>query len=131
MDKKILVRSPAKQILLCLSLVPILLLHPSSFSMTGQEWWLPALLSVLTIVALVQILVRRVEAAWPWRLITFAQGMSVISRLMMLLPHVTVTVDGASRFDGLYVTLAVLSLALSILEIWYCDLPELRRPAHA
>lgn len=116
---------------LCFNPVPILLLPASSFSPSSQEWWLPVLLCFLTAIALVQLLIRRSDAAWPWRLISFSQGMSVISRLMMLMPHLTVLVDGVNRFDGLYVALAAFSVLFSVLEIGYCGLPEVRRPLHA
>jgi hypothetical protein len=131
MKKKLLGNRAVRWAVLCLNVVPILLLPPSSFSPSTQEWWLPVLLCFLAVVALVQLLIRRSEATWPWRLISFAQGMNVISRLMMLMPHITVVIDGIHRFDGLYVALAAVSILFSVLEIGYCELPEVRRPLQA
>jgi hypothetical protein len=128
MDKKILGSRIVVRGVLGLSLVPLLLLPPSSYSPSSQEWWLPALLCLLTAIALVQLFLRRSTAVWPWRLISFSQGMNVISRLMMLMPHIAVTVDGVTRFDAPYVVLTAASLCGSFLEIGYCELPEVRRP---
>jgi hypothetical protein len=111
---------------MCLQVVPLLLLPAESWTLKTQEWWLPVLLTTLVVVALVQLFIRRTHTPAPWYIISFAQGFSIISRLMMLLPHSTVTEKGIQRFDLPYVLLAVLSMALSTFEIWYCDLPEVR-----
>jgi hypothetical protein len=113
-------------VLMCLQVVPLLLLPGESWTLKTQEWWLPVLLTALVVVALVQLLIRRTRSPAPWYILSFAQGFSIISRLMMLLPHATVIEGGVLRFDLLYVLLAVISMALSTFEIWYCDLPEVR-----
>lgn len=85
------------------------------------------LLCILVFISLFQILIRRRDAPWPWHLIGFAQGLSIISRLMMLMPHATAGEGGIVRFDGLYVSIAVVSMVFSAVEIWFCELPEVRR----
>ena len=111
-------------VLMCLQVVPLLLLPGESWTFKTQEWWLPVLLTALVVVALVQLLVRHSRSSAPWYILSFAQGFSIISRLMMLLPHATITVGSAQRFDFPYVVLAVVSICLSWIWIWYCDLPE-------
>jgi hypothetical protein len=118
-------------VLMCLQVVPLLLLPGESWSVKTQEWWLPLLLTVLIAVALVQLLIRRTRSAAPWYILSFAQGFSVISRLMMLLPHTMVAQGNSWRFDGPYVVLAVVSICLSWFWIWYCDLPEVRNRVSA
>jgi len=118
-------------VLMCLQVVPLLLLPGESWSIKTQEWWLPLLLTVLIAVALVQLLIRRTRSAAPWYILSFAQGFSVISRLMMLLPHTMVAQGSSWRFDGPYVVLAVVSICLSWFWIWYCDLPEVRNRVSA
>jgi hypothetical protein len=118
-------------IMLCFQVVPLLMFPPSSYSVNSQEWWLPALLSFLVIIALVQILVRRSQASWPWYLVSFAQGVNIISRIMMLLPHTTVNNEGNQVFNTSYFVVAVVSMLLSAFEIWYNDLPEVRRSLFA
>ena len=113
-------------VLMCLQVVPLLLLPGESWTLKTQEWWLPVLLTALVVVALVQLLIRRTRSPAPWYILSFAQGFSIISRLMMLLPHATVTVGSAQRFDLPYVVLAIVSICLSWFWIWYCDLPEVR-----
>ena len=113
-------------VLMCLQVVPLLLLPAESWTLKTQEWWLPVLLTALVVVALVQLLIRHTRSPAPWYIISFAQGFSIISRLMMLLPHATVTVGSAKRFDFPYVLLAAASIGLSWFWIWYCDLPEVR-----
>lgn len=113
-------------ILMCLQVVPILLLPGESWSLKTQEWWLPVLLTVLVVVALVQLLIRRSRSPAPWYILSFAQGFSIISRLMMLLPHAMLPQGTGWRPDWPYVLLAAASVGLSWFWIWYCDLPEVR-----
>ena len=116
---------------MCLQVVPLLIFPPSSYSLQTQEWWLPVILTVLVIIALIQVLARRSTAAWPWYLLSFSQGFNIISRLMMLMPHATVSVDGAQRLNTLYVVMAAAAMFASAFEIWYCEHPEVRRGLQA
>ncbi len=113
-------------VIMCIQVVPLLLFPASSYSIKSQEWWLPALLTFLVILALVQILIRRTLKAWPWYLISFAQGFNIISRLMMLMPHATENVGKVQVLNADYVAFAFVSMLASAFEIWYCDLPEVR-----
>jgi hypothetical protein len=127
MFRKIISSRGVIPVLMCLQVVPLLLLAPSSYSLKSQEWWLPALLTVLVIISLVQILIRKSPIAWPWYLISFSQGFNIISRLMMLLPHATRNNEGVQVFNTAYVLIGIISMLLSAFEIWYNDLPEVRR----
>jgi hypothetical protein len=131
MLRKSLTGSRLVTVLLCLQVVPLVMLPAESWSLKTQEWWLPVLLTVLVIVALVQLLVRRTRSPAPWVILSFTQGFSIISRLMMLLPHTMVEESNRWRFDWLYVVMAVASIGLSWFWIWYCDLPEVRRRVSA
>ena len=111
-------------VILCLQVIPLLLFPASAYSLSTQEWWLPVLLVVLVAISLVQLIVRRTQAAWPWHLLNFAQGLNIISRLMMVLPHTMMYGPGGARFNAGYVVLSVLAMLLSVFEIWYCDLPD-------
>jgi len=113
-------------VIMCLQVIPLLLLPGESWSLSTQEWWLPVMLTALVAYALVQLLIRRTRSMAPWYILSFAQGFSIISRLMMLLPHATVTDGKVQRFDLPYVLLAIVSICLSWLWIRYCDLPDVR-----
>jgi hypothetical protein len=126
MLRKTLSRPRLVTVLMCLQVLPLLMLPGESWSLKTQEWWLPVLLTVLVAVALVQLLLRHSRSPGPWYILAFAQGFSVISRLMMLLPHAMVAQGSGWRFDWLYVVLAVVSISLSWFWIWYCELPEVR-----
>ncbi len=112
--------------LLILQFVPLVLFPPQSFSPTTQEWWLPVLLTVMVIISEVELIVRRSSASWPWYLLSFAQGFNIISRLMMVWPHATLTVGKETVINGPYLILTALSLALSVFLLWYAELPEVR-----
>ena len=129
--RKFLSMKAVVPVVMCFQVVPLLLMAPQQYSVQTQEWWLPVLLTFLVVIALVQILVRRTQVAWPWYLISFAQGVSIISRIMMLLPHATVNNEGTQVFNGIYFLVAVISMLLSAFEIWYNDLPEVRRTLSA
>ncbi|MEL7642803.1 MAG: hypothetical protein AAGU25_01700 [bacterium] len=112
--------------ILILQFIPLLLLPPSSYSLKTQEWWLPLLLTILAVFSVVQVSLRRNTAAWPWSLISFAQGFNIISRLMLIMPHITMNVEGAQVFNAVYFSMTVISIALSAGIIWLCDLPEVK-----
>jgi hypothetical protein len=124
--RKILVTPNMTVILLWLQFVPLILFPLSSYKVTTQEWWLPAMLVVLALVGTVQLVVRRSLAPWPWYLISFSQGFNIISRLMMVMPHASLIVNGQQVFNGLYVTLSVISMLASAFYLWYTELPEVR-----
>ena len=115
-------------VLLCLQVLPLIVFPLSSFALTTQEWWLPAFLTLLTVISLVQLLARRELALWPWYLLSFSQGFNIISRMMMLFPHATITeAGGAQRANGAYLAITFAAMLFSAFEIWYCELPEVRR----
>ena len=111
---------------LILQLIPLVLFPPESFSPNTQEWWLPVLLAALALLADFELIVRRSNQAWPWYLVSFSQGFNIISRLMMLWPHATKTVGGATVANMPYILLTFVSMGLSALVLWYTELPEVR-----
>ena len=111
---------------LFLQLIPLVLFPPESFSPNTQVWWLPALLAVLVLLADFALIVRRSSQTWPWYLMSFSQGFNIISRLMMLWPHATKTVGGATVADGPYILLTLVAMALSAMLLWYMELPGVR-----
>ena len=123
MMRQSLVKPNSIKLFLILQFIPLILFPPESFK--TQEWWLPVLLALLVVVAVVQLF-RHSLALWPWYLISFAQGFNIISRLMMVMPHITRNDNGAQVFNAPYVVLTVLSLAFSTFLLWYTELPEVR-----
>ncbi len=113
-------------VLFILQFIPLILFPASSFSTSSQEWWLPVVLAVLSLVAVVNILVRHILAPWPWYLMAFSQGFNIISRLMMIMPHSTLNVEGTQVFNWPYVILTLLAMLLSAFFLWYFELPEVR-----
>jgi hypothetical protein len=127
MLRKILSARGAIPVVMCFQVVPLLVFPLSSYTVKSQEWWLPVFLTVLVFISLVQLLIRKTQAMWPWYLVSFAQGVNIISRLMMLLPHVTKNNEGVQIFNTIYVIITVAAMLISAFEIWYNDLPEVRR----
>jgi hypothetical protein len=123
MLRQSLIKPKSIKLLLIVQFIPLILFPPESFK--TQEWWLPVLLAVLVVIAVIQ-LYRHSLAAWPWYLISFAQGFNIISRLMMIMPHITRNDNGAQVFNAPYVVLTVLSLVSSAFLLWYTELPEVR-----
>jgi hypothetical protein len=127
MFRKIITARAMIPVLLCLQIPPLVFFPLGTYKLTTQEWWLPAFLTLLTIIALVQLLFRRELASWPWYLLSFSQGFNIISRIMMLFPHATSSVDGRQVANGGYLAIAFSAMLVSAFEIWYCDLPEVRQ----
>lgn len=117
------------RVLLWLQILPLLAFPPSTFNLQTQEWWLPAFLTLLTVLSIVQVFFGREQhASWPWYLLSFSQGFNIISRMMMILPHATITEGGGAQVaNGGYLIIAFASMLFSAFEIWYCELPELRQ----
>ncbi len=111
---------------LVLQLIPLMLFPAASFSANTQEWWLPVLLAVLVLIADFELIIRRSSAAWPWYLMSFSQGFNIISRLMMLWPHATLTVGGVTVANLPYIVLTLAAMGLSALLLWYTELPDVR-----
>jgi hypothetical protein len=63
---------------------------------------------------------------WPWYLMSFSQGFNIISRIMMLWPHATVTVNKVDTLNVPYIALTFLSMAMSAFLLWYTELPDVR-----
>jgi hypothetical protein len=127
MLRKILSTRGVIPVIMCFQVVPLLVFPLSSYTVKSMEWWLPVLLTLLVIISLIQLLIRKSQAMWPWYLVAFAQGVNIISRLMMLLPHATQNNEGVQEFNTDYVIIAVVAMLVSAFEIWYNDLPEVRR----
>ena len=131
MLRKLLCRTAVIPVLLCLQILPLIVFPLASYSLKTQEWWLPLFLAVLSIVSLVQVLIRRSIAAWPWYMLSFAQGFNIISRLMMLMPHATSNVLGTQTVNGTYIVVSIISMLLSSFYIWYLELPEVHASVFA
>jgi hypothetical protein len=126
MQSQTLTRPPWIIALLVLQIVPLLLFPPSSFASTTQEWWLPMLLTLMVVIAIIQIVFRRSTAQWPWSLIIFAQGFNIISRLMMLWSHATLTSGEAQVINWAYVIPTIASMLMSMFFLWYFEKPAVR-----
>lgn len=113
-------------ILLILQFVPLMLFPPKAFAASSQEWWLPALCGVLALFSTLQLAIRRTPQLWPWYVLSFAHGINIISRLMMIMPKATVNVKGALKPNGLYLLLTVLSMLVSAFYLWYYEQHEVR-----
>ena len=126
MLRQSLIKPNAIKIILFLQFISLVLFPPETYSLTNQEWWLPALLAIMVAAANYQIMARRSLAIWPWYLISFAQGFNIISRLMLILPHAMRNDNGVQVFNTPYFLLSLISMALSAFMLWYAELPEVR-----
>ena len=126
MQRRALAHPTVIIVLLLLQFIPLVLFPPDSFSTKTQEWWLPVLLAVLVLWADVELIARRNTQMWPWYLMSFSQGFNIISRIMMLWPHATVTVNKVDTLNVPYIALTFLSMALSAFLLWYQELPDVR-----
>ncbi len=111
---------------LILQVVPLMLFPPELLTSDSQEWWLPTLLAAMVVVADVQLILRQSTQLWPWHLLSFAQGFNIISRLMMVWPHATLILNGVTTINLPYVVLTGLSMACSVVLLWYLELPDVR-----
>jgi hypothetical protein len=113
-------------LVLILQFIPLLLFPAASFASTTQEWWLPVLLAIMSLVAVFQLVVRRSPAAGPWYLIAFAQGFNIISRILMLWSHATITTESGNVVNWPYILTTFVAMGMSVFVLWYCEKPEVR-----
>jgi len=73
-------------ILLVVQFIPLILFPPNIVASNSQIVTIPVFLVLLTISATVAVGVGSVSA-WPRSMLVFAQGLNIVSRLMMLLPQ--------------------------------------------
>jgi len=116
----------AISIILILQIIPLLLFPPSLYSGSSQMWWLPALLVFMVVVADVQLFVRPSTSPAPWYLLSFAQGVNIISRLMMLWANSSRTQGETVLLDWGYILLNVVAVAVSIWLLLYMEKPQVR-----
>ncbi|MDR3578275.1 MAG: hypothetical protein P4L50_30815 [Anaerolineaceae bacterium] len=126
MSRKSLANPTLITVALIVQLIPLVLYPPESYNPASQEWWLPVLLAIFTAIAFWQLVFRHTAESWPWYLISFAQGFNIITRLLMLMPHATVNDNGAQVFNTPYVVLTVIAMLLSVVFLWYTELPDIR-----
>ncbi len=113
-------------LILLLQLIPLVIFPPSTFKITSQEWCLPVLLGIMVLAADFQIIIRRSTSLAPWYLLAFAQGFNFISRLMMVWSHATTTAGKVTPANWSYIIITLVSMAMSIFMLWYCEQPEVR-----
>ena len=126
MRRSFLTQPPVIIVILILQLIPLVLFPAKSFSPTSQEWWLPALLVILVLIADFQIIVRRSPSVGPWLLVGFAQGFNVISRIMMVWPNATIVSETGTAVNWTYLVLTIISMAVSWWLLIYTEKPAIR-----
>ncbi len=126
MIKRALTAPAVVWLLFILQFIAFLMFPPASFSPTSQEWWLPVLNALMALLGIMQLMVRRSAHSWPWHILSFAHGMNIISRLMMLMPRATRNVQGVLRLNGLYLALTAGAMLISLFYLWYFEVHEVR-----
>lgn len=111
---------------LALQVIPLLLFPPEVFSPATQEWWLPALLVLMALIASAELVLRRSDKPWPWSLISFAHGFNIISRLMMIWSKAVIGSGDNAMVNWGYLSLSFVAMLLSALMLWYTEQPTVR-----
>lgn len=127
MFRRVITNSKLIIVILMIQFIPLILFPASTFSSGSEEWWLPAVLMVLAIIAVIALFAKRTTiTGWAWQLVTFSQGFNLISRLLMLFPHLTMNVHGVQQINTLYVILTLIAMVMSVFMLWYVELPEVK-----
>ncbi len=113
-------------ILLFVQILPLMIFPLEIFNSSSQQWWLPLLLTILALFAVVKIVFQRTTELWPWYLVSFSQGFNIISRLMMLMPHATKNAGGVQVADFAYLITNIVAIIISFGYIIFSELPEVR-----
>jgi putative effector of murein hydrolase LrgA (UPF0299 family) len=124
--RQIVTSKPVLFALLFLQFIPLIMFPPESYNAKNQEWWLPVLLAILSVIAVARLFIRYDNSLWPWYLMSFSQGFNIISRLMMFMPHATKIVNKETVIDSQYLIIMVISILVSTFMLWYMEQPEVR-----
>jgi hypothetical protein len=116
----------AINLILILQVIPLLLFPTEVYAPDSQQWWLPAMLTVMAIVAVVNVFIRGGSRLWPWLLIAFVQGINIISRLMLVWPQGSTATGGVTTLDVPYIVTTIVALLLSFFMLWYTEKPAVR-----
>jgi len=126
MVREVVTKKPFVSAVLILQFIPFALFPANIYKPTSQDWWLPVLLLVMVAVADIEIFIQKRDVDWPWNLMSFAQGLNIISRAMMLFPRATINSNGNQIFNGPFVAYSLISMLLSALMLWFLEQPEVR-----
>lgn len=113
-------------IVLVLQVIPLVLFPLSIFKGESQMFWLPVLLVAMIVAADLQLLLRPSTSLAPWYLLAFAQGLNIISRLMMLWANGSTNQGGTTTMDWGYIVLNLVAMAASAWLLVYMEKPEVR-----
>jgi hypothetical protein len=91
-----------------------------------RELLTPASIASMVVVAAIEVIVRRGTAIWPWTLMVFAQGFNIISRIMMVWSHATVSDSGVTSPNWTYLVMTLASILLSAFLLTYLERPDVR-----
>lgn len=125
MQKKLVISPQLVKAVLILQFIPILLFPPSVFNLQSQTWWLPAILVLLALIAIIQLF-RKSASSWPLYLLAFAQGFNIISRLLMLMPQSTGAME-TTGFDLPYFIISVIAMLLSTAILMFIERPDVKQ----
>jgi len=126
MERQPLYSRLAISLILILQVIPLLLFPPQIYGSGSQQWLLPAVLTFMVVVADINVFLRGGGEIWPWLLISFVQGVNIISRLMMLWAQSSTATNGVTTFDWAYILAAIVSMAMSGFMLWYTEKPAVR-----
>lgn len=125
MQRRFLTSPLTIAVMLVFQFIPLMLIPPRFYVAASQEWWLPALLVLMVVIADIYIMIRRTTEPWPWYLLSFAHGFNIIARLMLIFSHAKAE-GAAGAIDASYLLLSAVAMGLSAFLLWYTELPEVR-----
>lgn len=126
MQQRAMFRPPVIMLILSLQFIPLLLFPAEVFAPGSQQWWLPAILTLMVLIADFEVIIRRRATPWPWVLLSLAQGLNIISRLMIIWSQGAKDTHDIIVFHGLYIAMTVVAIALSVFLLWYTEKPQVR-----
>lgn len=102
--------------LMLIQFIPLILIPPNIIAANSQVLTMPVFLVLLTLVATAALAMGN-RTAWPRAMLIFAQGINVVTRLMMLVSRAM----PADTVDGLFVLLSFVAIGLSGYVLYMLD----------
>lgn len=104
-------------VLLLVQFVPLALFPPAMVTAIPQVMTIPAFLTILALVATIAT-VAGSRAAWPRAMLIFAQGLNVVSRLMIMIVQ---AMPNAQTTNVPFILVNCLCIAISLVALYLFD----------
>ncbi len=103
--------------LMVVQFIPLILIPPSIIQTDSQILTIPIFLILLALIATLALALGN-RTAWPRAMLVFAQGLNVVTRLMILL---STAMPDKTTVDAPFIAASLVAIAISVVVLYMFD----------